>query len=94
MPLEALVSSRSGLWRSGMLNAQRTVAQMDSCGVQQREIMIRKKSGAFVPPKVSARNIFQPFHIYIITFFLYGTFLNKVTKCFEADKTPQIRKNK
>lgn len=65
MPLEALVNSHLSLVRSGTLNAQRTVAQTDSCGVQQSEITIKHRSGAFVPPKVSMRNIsFQPFHIY------------------------------
>lgn len=66
MPLEVLVSSHLSLWRSGTLSAQRMVAQMDSCGVQQREITIKTGSGAFVPTKVSARNIlFQPFHVSI-----------------------------
>lgn len=53
MPSEALVSSPSSFWTSGMLNAQRTVAQMDTYGVPQKEISILRKSGAFVPPKVS-----------------------------------------
>lgn len=60
MPLEAPVSSHLSLRRSGTLNAQRKVAQMDSCGVQQREITIKWRSGAFVPPKV--RNIHNNQH--------------------------------
>lgn len=56
MHLEARVSSLLSSGRSGMLNAQRKVEQMDSFGVPQREIMIKPKSGAFVQPKVSATN--------------------------------------
>lgn len=67
MPSEVLVSSHFGLWRSGTLNAQRSVAQMDSCGVQQREITIRRKSGASVPPNVSGRFYFNHFTSVIIS---------------------------
>lgn len=54
MLLEDLVSSHLNFMRSGTLNAQRMDAQMDICGVQQREIMKKRGSGAFVLPKVSA----------------------------------------
>ena len=52
MPLEAPVSSHLSLMRSGTLNAQRKVAQMDSFGVQQKEIMTKWRNGVFVPTKV------------------------------------------
>lgn len=63
MALEPPVSSHLGLQISGTLNAQGMVARTDSCGVQQSEITMNRKSGASVPPKVSARGIFQPCHI-------------------------------
>lgn len=53
MLLEDLVSSHLSLVTSGTLNAQRMDAQMDICGVQQREIMMKRRSGAFALPKVS-----------------------------------------
>lgn len=73
MALEPPVSSHLGLQRSGTLNAQRKVARTDSCGVQPSEIMMNRKSGASVPPKVSARGIFQPCHIDMN---LYGNMMN------------------
>lgn len=72
MPWEPLVSSRSSFWRSGTLNAPRMVAQIECCGVQQREITIVRKSGAFVPLKVSVRSIFQPsFNQYLSSMSLF-----------------------
>lgn len=55
MPLELLVNSRSSFWTNGMLNVPGMVAPTNSFGAQQREITISRKSGAFVPLKVSAR---------------------------------------
>lgn len=54
MPLELLVNSPSSFRQSGILNVPRMVALINSFGVLQTEIMISKKSGAFVPLKVSA----------------------------------------
>lgn len=85
MPSEGLASSRSNFRAIGTLSAQRTVAQMDICGVQQRRTMTKTGSGGFVPPQVSTRNIDQ------ITCELYGTFkllwLSAITKEVSADTT-------
>lgn len=59
--MEVPVSSHLSLWRSGTLSAQGKVAKISSCGVQQRKITMKQRSGAFVPLKVRS---FQPFHIY------------------------------
>lgn len=52
MPLEDPVSSHLSFRRSGTPNAQRTAAQMDSCGVQRSEITTKPRSGAFAPTQV------------------------------------------
>lgn len=52
MLLEPLVSSLLSSTRSGTPNALKTVVRMDSCGVPQREIMIKWENGDFVQPEV------------------------------------------
>lgn len=56
MPSELLVNSPSSFGLSGILNVPWMVAQTNSFGVLQREIMISRISGAFVPLKVSTSN--------------------------------------
>lgn len=53
-PLELLVNSPLGFRQNGTLNVPWMAAQINSFGVQQREIMMSRKSGAFVPLKVRA----------------------------------------
>lgn len=55
IPLELLVNSRSSFRINGTLNVLWMAALISSFGAQQREIMISRKSGAFVQPKVRAR---------------------------------------
>lgn len=52
--MELLVNSHLNFKIDGTLNVPLMAAQINSFGVPQREIMIPRKSGAFVPPKVRA----------------------------------------
>lgn len=61
MRLEHRVSFHLNSMTNGLLNAQRKVAQMDSCGVQQREIIAKTRSLGFVQQEVCVRiSLVQP----------------------------------